>query len=95
MGFSNNKCDFCGYPYKSSLIANIPVCCDEALQEWLSQNTTASQDGDQVCILFGADLQEGFAGFGDNKHDATDNFIEEAEKHIHLTKPPINYFTLC
>ena len=95
MGFTDNKCDFCGYPYKSSLIANIPFCCNEALEEWLGQNTKASRDGNQVCVLFGDNLQEGFAGFGDTEQDAIDDFLEESEKHTHLTRPPINYTTIC
>lgn len=38
-------------------------------------SATLSQDGNQWCVLAGADLQVGIAGFGDTPVDAVRNFI--------------------
>ena len=32
------------------------------------------QDGNQVCVLWGRDLQEGVGGFGDTLEQAKDDF---------------------
>lgn len=37
-------------------------------------SATLSQDGNQWCVLAGADLQVGIAGFGDTPIDAVSNF---------------------
>jgi hypothetical protein len=34
------------------------------------------KDGNQFYYLYGENLQEGIAGFGDTAHDAMDNFIK-------------------
>ena len=41
---------------------------------------TLSQDGNQVCALYGVNLQEGIAGFGDNIPDALRALANEWER---------------
>jgi hypothetical protein len=41
---------------------------------------TLSQDGNQVCALFGDDLQKGIAGFGDNIPEALRALANEWEQ---------------
>jgi len=43
---------------------------------------TLSQDGNQVCALYGVNLQEGIAGFGDNIPDALRALANEWEREL-------------
>lgn len=46
----------------------------ERIRSFAHQPLTMSQDGNQWCVLFGTDLQEGVAGFGDTREDALVSF---------------------
>lgn len=44
-------------------------------------------DGNQWCALYGENLQEGVAGFGDSPGEAMQNFDEEWYKKLEVKKP--------
>lgn len=52
---------------------------DLALVESLKPSIT--KDGDQWCVLYGANLQEGIAGFGNTPYQAILNFNSEFHKN--------------
>ena len=47
-------------------------------------NITISQDGNQVCVLLGDNLQEGVAGFGDTLADAVKDFVNTSYSFTRL-----------
>ena len=78
--FVDGICEYCKEPFRLATINckedGMPLCCDPAQDEWLANNATESQDGDKYCVLVGENLQEGTAGFGDERKDAINNLID-------------------
>lgn len=42
---------------------------------------TIKQDGDKVCVLYGKNLQEGYAGYGETADEAMEEFCLEYLNH--------------
>lgn len=68
----------------------------ERIRSFANQPITMSQDGNQRCVLFGTDLQEGVAGFGDTREDALVDFAEHVIAEMEAPpKPFIQHDSDC
>lgn len=76
--------------YAEMAMRSAQEAASEASRPCVLMRPSLSVDGNQWCALYGSNLQEGVAGFGDSPALAMWNFDQNWHAKLKVTTPPVD-----